>query len=86
MLASGMLADIVVLSEDPHVVPKIELERTEVDIGVRGRRAGGVRPGGHDALPCLRRAIRTRLQRSAGTSASVSREGRTRDDAGRHGP
>jgi len=32
MLAPGMLADIVVLSEDPHVVPKIELERIEVDM------------------------------------------------------
>lgn len=30
MLAPGMLADLVVLSEDPHVVPKIELERIDV--------------------------------------------------------
>jgi predicted amidohydrolase YtcJ len=30
MLAPGMLADFVVLSEDPHAVPKIELERIDV--------------------------------------------------------
>lgn len=30
MLAPGMLADLVVLSEDPHDVPKIELERIDV--------------------------------------------------------
>ena len=30
MLAPGMLADLVVLSEDPHAVPKIELERIDV--------------------------------------------------------
>ena len=30
MLAPGMLADLVVLSEDPHEVPKIELERIDV--------------------------------------------------------
>jgi predicted amidohydrolase YtcJ len=30
MLAPGMLADVVVLSEDPHVVPKAELERIDV--------------------------------------------------------
>jgi len=30
MLASGMLADLVVLSEDPHEVPRIELERIDV--------------------------------------------------------
>jgi hypothetical protein len=30
MLAPGMLADLVVLSEDPHDVPKIALERIDV--------------------------------------------------------
>jgi hypothetical protein len=30
MLAPGMLADLVVLSEDPHVVPKLELEQIDV--------------------------------------------------------
>ena len=30
MLAPGMLADLVVLSEDPHAVPRIELERIDV--------------------------------------------------------
>ncbi|MGA9159687.1 MAG: hypothetical protein WB297_02315 [Actinomycetota bacterium] len=30
MLAPGMLADLVVLSEDPHDVPRIELERIDV--------------------------------------------------------
>jgi len=30
MLAPGMLADLVVLSEDPHEVPRIELERIDV--------------------------------------------------------
>ena len=30
MLAPGMLADMVVLSEDPHEVPRIELERIDV--------------------------------------------------------
>ena len=32
MLAPGMLGDIVVLSEDPHEVPKLELERIEVQM------------------------------------------------------
>ena len=32
MLAPGMLADLVVLSEDPHEVPKIELERIDVQM------------------------------------------------------
>jgi len=30
MVAPGMLADLVVLSEDPHMVPKLELERIDV--------------------------------------------------------
>ena len=29
-LAPGMLADLVVLSEDPHDVPRIDVERIEV--------------------------------------------------------
>ena len=32
MLAPGMLADLVVLSEDPYVVPKLELERIDVEM------------------------------------------------------
>jgi predicted amidohydrolase YtcJ len=30
MIAPGMLADLVVLSEDPHDVPRAELERIDV--------------------------------------------------------
>ena len=30
MIAPGMLADLVVLSEDPHDVPRLELERIDV--------------------------------------------------------
>jgi predicted amidohydrolase YtcJ len=30
MLAPGMFADMVVLPEDPHEVPRMELERIEV--------------------------------------------------------
>ncbi|MGZ8593250.1 MAG: amidohydrolase family protein [Actinomycetota bacterium] len=38
MLRAGMLADIVVLSEDPREVPRAELERIDVAMVFVGRR------------------------------------------------